>query len=164
MGGSSRAKGNVSYCAEFNFWSDPEAAHIVLQEFDAQSLWIAPWELTEDHSMQWSDYDAIIADSSIPESRRKFILDLFQVYVEKYRKPTHPWIVCDVYAMAALLYPEIVLDHHNHHCVIECKGETTRGMLAIDWYATSSKPTNVTIIERIDFGRFLSLIKQAIAL
>ena len=38
MGGCESAKGNSSMAAEFNFFADPEAAHIVLDSFTAESI------------------------------------------------------------------------------------------------------------------------------
>lgn len=48
MGGSMECEGNVSACAEFNFYADPEAAHVVLSklnDLDEVKATIVTWEL-----------------------------------------------------------------------------------------------------------------------
>ncbi len=47
MGGSLIGRGNASPCAEYNFLSDPEAAHIVIDAFTAKQLVLITWETTE---------------------------------------------------------------------------------------------------------------------
>ncbi|KMQ91371.1 pyrimidine-specific ribonucleoside hydrolase riha, partial [Lasius niger] len=43
MGGNSTGQGNITSQAEFNFYADPESAHIVLNS-NAKQLWLLPWE------------------------------------------------------------------------------------------------------------------------
>ena len=45
-------KGNVTLSAEFNFHSDPEAAHIVLNRFSCRIL-LVTWELSVNSSLEW---------------------------------------------------------------------------------------------------------------
>jgi len=44
------------------------------------------------------------------------------------------YIPCDVYALVAYLYPEIVQCVRALYCVVETTGTHTRGMLCFDWY------------------------------
>lgn len=41
-------KGNISSCAEFNFYADPEAAHIVLHAFKCPII-VVPWKSCLEH-------------------------------------------------------------------------------------------------------------------
>lgn len=43
MGGNYKSQGNVTSCAEFNFYLDAEAAHICLDSFKCP-IYIVPWE------------------------------------------------------------------------------------------------------------------------
>ena len=45
-------KGNVTLSAEFNFHSDPEAAHIVLNRLSCRIL-LVTWELSVNSSLDW---------------------------------------------------------------------------------------------------------------
>jgi inosine-uridine nucleoside N-ribohydrolase len=56
MGGNHLGVGNVSACAEFNFWSDPEAAHIVFSETKCPT-YVFPWEpCVDDPQMPFADW------------------------------------------------------------------------------------------------------------
>src|SRR5690606_10273728 len=60
MGGTISALGNTkNVTAEFNVYSDPEAAEIVLGAF-AQSTMLS-WETTLKHPFSWEQYDALAA-------------------------------------------------------------------------------------------------------
>lgn len=49
MGGNYKGKGNISSCAEFNFYADPEAAHVVLSNFS--KITVVPWESCLEHGL-----------------------------------------------------------------------------------------------------------------
>ncbi|KNE65014.1 hypothetical protein AMAG_10680 [Allomyces macrogynus ATCC 38327] len=67
MGGTILGKGNANRTAEFNFYCDPEAAHVVFTSStkhstaDHQKLVLSPWELTMETAFEWTQLDAIIA-------------------------------------------------------------------------------------------------------
>lgn len=63
MGGSVYGRGNASFGAEFNFYCDPEAAHVVLQHFPSPTcpVVVVPWEATEDHGLTWDEFDQLAA-------------------------------------------------------------------------------------------------------
>lgn len=44
LGGNSEGIGNMTVSSEFNFFVDPEAAHIVLKNFNLCPVYILPWE------------------------------------------------------------------------------------------------------------------------
>lgn len=37
-------RGNITLCAEFNFYKDPEAVHIILEEINVKII-VFPWEI-----------------------------------------------------------------------------------------------------------------------
>lgn len=56
----SYGKGNVTMNAEFNFWCDPESAHIVLNAWDRADLdpiLIMPVEPTEEFAFTWHEFE-----------------------------------------------------------------------------------------------------------
>jgi purine nucleosidase len=77
MGGALRADGNTTSLAEFNFFVDPHAAHIVLQS--GMPITLLPWDVTKDILLMQSDVDRLAAIES-PVSR--FIADATRFYIE----------------------------------------------------------------------------------
>lgn len=46
------ARGNTTVCGEFNFTADPEAAYIVLNDYDCPT-YLACWEFTCYSKLSW---------------------------------------------------------------------------------------------------------------
>ena len=46
MGGNYQGVGNVTMAGEFNFFVDPVAAHIVVEEFTSCPTYLITWELS----------------------------------------------------------------------------------------------------------------------
>lgn len=152
MGGCHSAKGNISYCAEFNFWNDPESAHLILEEFRADKLYIVPWEVTEDSGLSWQEFHQDIA--SIPSKEAKFVEKICHCYMDT----GETFMPCDAYAMAAFLDPSIVHEILQKHCTVELQGKHTRGMLSLDWYSRSLLSSNASIVSKISKAKFKSFL------
>ena len=45
-------KGNITSTAEFNFYSDPEGAKVVLEEWNSPILWV-PKEICDETAFDW---------------------------------------------------------------------------------------------------------------
>lgn len=78
MGGSSKGKGNASMCSEFNWYCDPEGAHVTLNHFPSPTLpvTIVPWETTEESFLTWEQFDQLCVGheehlSSDPNTRHR---------------------------------------------------------------------------------------------
>ncbi|HEX5691132.1 MAG TPA: nucleoside hydrolase, partial [Roseiflexaceae bacterium] len=59
MGGALRVDGNTTSLAEFNFFVDPHAAHIVLHS--GMPITLLPWDVTRDVMLMQADVDRIKA-------------------------------------------------------------------------------------------------------
>jgi purine nucleosidase len=153
MGGCAFAKGNVSYCAEFNFWSDPESVNVCLEEFDADKFSIFPWELTQDCCLSWEEFEHLL--QRIGDTKKG---NLLRDMCVEYRKHSPVFGPCDAYAMTALLFESSVLETQKRHCIVETSGKHTRGMLLIDWYNIAKEPANATIITKFDRSFFIELL------
>src|SRR6476659_3863193 len=77
MGGALRVDGNTTSLAEFNFFVDAHAAHIVLHS--GMPITLLPWDITRDVLLMQEDVDRLLKIDS-PISR--FVADTTRFYME----------------------------------------------------------------------------------
>lgn len=153
MGGNYKGYGNVTRCAEFNFWLDPEAAHIVLAESTCP-VYIFPWE------------PCLEASKATPskEWRMKVlsgngnILTNLMDEVEKNVQVYGNFILCDAYLTSCFLVPKLIKKIEKFYVTVELGGNHTRGQLVIDRLKIQKSTPNAFIIQEIDaemFKKFL---------
>ncbi|PNF42065.1 hypothetical protein B7P43_G10998 [Cryptotermes secundus] len=154
MGGNSTGVGNITSSGEFNFYSDPEAAHIVLTSACCP-IYLLPWEtcLTVDISMEWRF--SILG--AIQNSHMELLNAVEKKVWEKSSYTT--WISCDAILAAAVLYPEIVIKSQKCHATVELHGTHTRGQVVLD-HLQVKKP-NVHIIEKVDTSALKKILLWA---
>jgi len=96
MGGALRADGNTTSLAEFNFFVDPHAAHIVLHS--GMPITLLPWDITRDIMLMQADVDQLTAIES-PISH--FIADATRFYIE-FHQACFGYAGCSINDPAAL--------------------------------------------------------------
>lgn len=153
MGGSSHYIGNITELAEFNFYADPEAAHIVLNRYPFLTL--ATWELTALPELRANIENVQPYYSDTPKG--EFIKEITSWVLAKYNDTAF----CDSVAMAIAINPEIITEYEDHHVEVSIADGPTKGMTIIHrnrFNTHESKPKNVRVVNKIDPDRFWQMI------
>ncbi|KAH7725855.1 Protein Y43F8C.13 [Aphelenchoides avenae] len=133
MGGNLQGTGSVKpdSTAEFNFFSDPESAHIVLKEMRCPIV-IVPYETyLRESTNPTIDFHAHL-NSDVPLSR------FFEAITRHGRTELatngRQFAYCDEIAVAvAIAADRVVKETKDMSGAVELYGEYTRGQLAVDW-------------------------------
>lgn len=161
MGGTISALGNTkNVTAEFNIYSDPEAAEIVLDAF-AQSTMLS-WETTLKHPFSWEQYDALAATDT-PAGR--FFRDTTITTVDYLRqfRQVRGYLLPDPLAMAITLRPDLIGDSALHFVRVELQGRATRGQTVIDYMGLLEREPNVNVVTGLDTAGVYALYQQMLA-
>lgn len=152
MGGNYQGRGNETASGEFNFYSDPEAAYIVLKTITCPTT-ILPIE---------SCYKAHIT----LEWRRKVLgqcskMTLLNQAEDKcypfVTGETNSWVPADGYLAAIVLYPEeIVKQKSEQHVTVELRGLFTRGQMVLDHLKNNK--ANVLVVEELDVEFYKNIV------
>ncbi|KAI5705450.1 hypothetical protein M8J75_015156 [Diaphorina citri] len=146
MGGNHKGVGNVTPAAEFNFLTDPEAAHIVLGGFHGP-ICILPWEacLGIDISYEWR-YDTLGASDapyiSLLNRLERGISD------RAISMGFNKWVPADSALCTCFLDEKAITVSYETTCSVELAGEITRGQACVD--VVHSKTPNVRMIDTVD--------------
>ncbi len=160
MGGAVHAQGNTSQVAEFNVYSDPEAASVV---FGAgfREAWLVPWETAINHFLPWEEYDTLCA---LP-GRNAWLFRRLTATTEEFlrRKLRFPGMVLpDLLAIAIALDPNIALDAPGVFVAVDINKGVAHGLTAVDWSHTTGKQPNMRVVERVDAPRVYSFLTDAL--
>ncbi|KAM7348053.1 nucleoside hydrolase isoform 1-T2 [Cochliomyia hominivorax] len=159
MGGNHQGVGNFSRAAEFNFFADPEAAHIVLTKSKCP-ITILPWEpCMPDRFFICIKWRLEQFGSKAAQNPAVDLLNL--VEAAQYLPPGYKtWNPCDAMLVAAFLFnTKIILKQSLWHCVVDLNGHT-RGQMVLDHLQEVDKnPKNVRIIELIDAEYFRKVVE-----
>ena len=164
--------GNTTLTSEFNFHGDPEAAHIVLDTFEADKLDLVPWEFCVDHQLGWEFFDELAAGDTKASALLQRICGPYQRACRLEPDPAaseevtpttlESFVPCDAYAVLAAIHPETaVTESVKVHATVELGGNCARGMLAIDWYRRHNDRLNVNLLRKLDFEMFKRYFRKA---
>ncbi|MFN3285513.1 MAG: nucleoside hydrolase [bacterium] len=149
--GGSGQGGNVTACAEYNFYADPEAAALVLDS--GLPITLFGWDLARQH-LWMRDVDIHrIRQGGTRECR--FFLEGTRTLADYARRILRQRgsDLGAVLATAAALDPAVIRDVARVRADVETRGELTRGQLVLDPLGISRRPPNVRWVRDVDGDR-----------
>ena len=162
MGGTIAAHGNTPIVtAEYNIFTDPEAAYITLAAFPQSTM--LSWETTLAHGFAWDKFNALCAIDTI---NGRFFSAISQATAERlqdtYGRPAY--LLPDPLAMAITLQPDLIRASGDYHVTVELNGKYTRGQTVIDYNGISGHPANVKVIQALDTDGVYKMFVDALSL
>ena len=156
MGGSV-SSGNTSPVAEFNIYTDAEAARVVFGS--GIPLTMVGLDVCYEHRLVAADFDRLLACGG---PMGQFVADLF-FYPEGGPRPfTERGVpVFDSLAAAALIDPACV-GAESYYVDVETKGELTYGQTVVDVRGRLHREPNVAVVTSCDHNRYLELVENAV--
>jgi purine nucleosidase/pyrimidine-specific ribonucleoside hydrolase len=158
MGGST-GRGNVTPYAEFNAWTDPEAADLVLRS--GIDLVMVGLNISHQALITPEVRARIGAAGTATAIFGRELLDFFcATYERAEHMPDAP--LHDPITVALLADPSIVSTVRSR-LDIELTGTETRGATSVDLLGSLGREPNATIAMDLDVERFWRLIEDAVA-
>ena len=156
MGGSV-SSGNTNPVAEFNIYTDAEAARVVFAS--GIPLTMVGLDVCYEHRLVAADFDHLLACGG---ELGQFVADLF-FYPEGGPRPfTERGVpVFDSLAAAALIDPDCV-GAESYYVDVETKGELTYGQTVVDVRGRLHQEPNVHVVTSCDHVRYLELVERAV--
>ena len=157
MGGTCSGAGNVTGAAEYNFWADPEAAHLAVGS--GMPLTVVGWDM----SVLYATFDANEAESLRQVGPLgAFCVDI-QAVVDVFARTESGLVGFDLpdpIAMAVAIDPSMAQFEVHNIDVVAGDGDD-RGKDLIDWENERGQQANARITTEVDRARFVEMLHRA---
>lgn len=145
VGGSTDGSGNISPCAEFNFYFDPISAREVLKSRTTKTL--IPFNITRQVTFGFETMDELPGDHTrVGFFIRQILPHSFRAYRQQLGMENI--VLNDAVGTLALTEPQL-FETEVFRCDVETEGELTRGMLVIDRRTPPELPNSISIATAI---------------
>ena len=170
MGGAYHEPGNVTPCAEFNIWHDPEAARIVFRAFGGPGgtpVVAIGLDVTHKTTIDPTDIAALKTRSAgkpLGAALTRFIEDASRHYFDRMekRRGQRVLIMHDPLAVAVALDPSLVATRRVA-VDVETTGRLTTGATIADWRGDWARLANSEVAVSVDAERFRKKFADAMA-
>ena len=164
MGGTNNRLGNITPAAEFNFYVDPEAAHVVLAaDFE---LTLVPWDLCVDFGIFLREELQPVLDMKTKLSEfylqvNRGVWEFMRTHIEgaSIDGISHP----DSLMMAMAIDQDLILETRDCFVDVEYSSELTRGYSLVDLYGVLDKEPNATVVTDVDRERFKAMLFELLS-
>jgi purine nucleosidase len=160
MGGAVNTIGNDTPSAEYNFWVDPDAATVVVDELDVT---LVDWGLCRRQGTFYAETLDRIGEMDTPYA------DFFTTVTQHVREfsreqsgedaTTQP----DSLTLACAVFPELVTETGTHYVDVDEREGMTRGYSLVDELDVTDEEPNARIVESVDEEAFERLFLDTMA-
>lgn len=154
MGGAI-GEGNVTPAAEFNIWTDPEAARRVFaSSFD---LTMVGLDVTHKALLRPKDLDTLRSSGRAG----RLVADMYGFYLPVHRR-RYGWDGAPVHDAVALAHviDDSLIQTVDRGIMIDSCSELSRGRTNVDLWHQTDWPTNCHVAVEIDADRFIALLLE----
>ena len=155
MGGNVNCLGNVTPAAEYNFWVDPDAAKVVLNELDVT---LFDWGLTVRDTA--FDADTLARIEAIDTAYADFYTEVTTQVRAFNRESSDEDITTqpDSAVVAGLIDPDLIRESHTYHVDVDEREGLTRGYTAVDENGVGDGDPRTEVVASLDAEGFRALL------
>lgn len=160
MGGSADGRGNVTPCAEFNFYSDPAAARAVLRS--GLPVTLVGLNVTEAALLPQARFNRCL--QAMPDGKRRRFLEAVARPYFDFGRRQHAADACalhDPLAVAAAIDPGLVRTERLP-CDVVAESGLTRGALILNRSERAGDAPSVEVAMAVNADGFLELFLKAV--
>ena len=156
MGGAVNTIGNDTPSAEYNFWVDPDAAKVVVDELDTT---LVDWGLCQRQAQLEGPQLETIAAAAEESRYADFFLKITE-RVREFTKEKHGVDATtqpDSLTVALFAYPDLVASSTSHFVDVDEREGMTRGYSLVDELSVLDEEPTTEVVEEIDAEGFEEL-------
>lgn len=159
LGGSIAHGGDMTAAAEFNIFSDPEAARAILNSPATKTL--VPLDVTSGVMLTYSQFDRLAIDEHSRLGRLLHQTLPFAFRAQHEHLGVEGFPLAEFVALAAVIAPDL-FDRDRMTVDVELQGELTRGMTVFDIRRVSQAQPNIDVLTSVDAQSILDLLTQVV--